>query len=128
MSREPLFGMTPDQELQFLELCDRFRRLGYIVRSEPLENLQEQWLAGLRKNLSRIEDRLDDIHKAYRTRGRSKAALYFLTSCEWFDPGFGVHVSTDQRQANQKYKQRLDRAAARFDAAFGIERGENGHD
>ena len=118
ITRKPMYEMTEDQEGQFFDLCDAFRRLGYVILSEPLAGKQEPWLNGLRENLSRVEARLADVNKAYRTRGRSKTALYYLTSCEWFDPGFGLHVSADQTHANRKYKRALDRAVARYDVAF----------
>jgi hypothetical protein len=109
--------MTREQENRFFDLCDGFRRLGYVVLSEPLEGMQEAWLNGLRINLSRVEKELTSVNKAYRTRGRSKAALYHLTAREWFDPGFGIHVSAEQTLANRSYKRAMDRAVERYNAA-----------
>ena len=116
--RRPIYGLSSEQEDLFFNLVCGFRRLGYVVLSEPVEGLEEKWLDALRRNLSRIETRLSEVRKAYRTRGYSRASLYYLTSCDWFDPGFGIHVSPDQRNANREFKRALDRAVTRYDASM----------
>lgn len=116
---EWMSALSDAQQDRFFTLVDHLRALGYVVLSEPLEGQADAWLDGLERNLGRIEDRLADVNKAFRTRGRSKAALYYLTENERFDPGFGIHVSADQTVANRKYKAKLARAVARWDAAFG---------
>jgi len=119
-SNEPLYGMNEDQENRFFSLAARLRSLGYFVRSEPLNGEIEGWLAGIERSLDRLEEKLIDINKAYRTRGRSKVARYYLTSNDRFDPGFGISLTHDQREENIGYAAHLARGKARWDATFGV--------
>lgn len=123
MVRAPLYGMTDAQERRFFSLSDRLRALGYWVSSEPLEGMAEEWLAGIERNLARINERLADIQKAYRARGLSRRARFHLTSADYFDPGFGIKLTADQREENRKYAAETAKAVARWDAAFGSEAG-----
>lgn len=117
--RVPLYGLTHEQEARFFSLADRLRALGYFVNSEPLEGRADEWLAGIERNLARINERLADVQKAYRARGLSKRALYHLTSADYFDPGFGIKLTADRREENRKYAAETAKAVARWDAAFG---------
>lgn len=119
MTSAPLYGMTDAQERRFFALSDHLRALGYWVSSEPLEGMVEDWLAGIEKSLARLNERLTGINKAYRTRGRSKAARYYLTSNDRFDPGFGLSLTSGQIEDNAAYAAELARGVARWNAAFG---------
>lgn len=114
----PLYRMSIEQECRYFSLSDRLRSLGYFVRSEPLVGEVEGWLDGIAKNIARIEAKLIDINKAYRTRGRSKVARYYLTSNDRFDPGFGIALTHDQRQENIAYAAQIARRNARWNADF----------
>lgn len=118
-NQTPLYGMTIEQENRFFNLSDRLRHFGYCVLSEPLEGQVENWLEGIAKNLTRIQERLASTNRAYKTRGTSPAALYYLTSNETFDPGFGIHLTYEQSERNKAYKAKLDKGVARWNAAFG---------
>lgn len=102
--RQYPYGMSAEQQLMFSTLTGHFRQLGYAVRSEPLEGGEQDWLDGLADKLERIEERLRDINKGFRTRGRSKMALYFLHTDRLFDPGFGLDASADQKAAIERTK------------------------
>lgn len=116
--RTPMFGMTQGQEDRFFRYCDRLRKLGYCVLSEPLPGQIEGWLDGIASSVGRIEKELGDVNRAYRTRGRSRSAVYHLTSRSWFDPGFGIHLTYEQQKRNEQYSRWLAGRVARFDAAF----------
>lgn len=102
-NRKPMYGMSDEQEIRFFCLADQLRGLGYWISSEPLEGKIEGWLAGIERNLARIHERQKSINRAFRTRGRSKAARYYLTSNERFDPGFGISLTQEQREDNKAY-------------------------
>ena len=104
-----MYGMTIEQENRFFRYCDHLRSLGFCVLSEPLPNEIEGWLAGIERNIARIEERLASTNRAFRCRGRSEAALYYLTS-DRFDPGFGIHLTYDQSKANDAYRAKLERS------------------
>ena len=116
---QPLYGMSDEQERRFFHLADRLRSLGYWVSSEPLEGNIDGWLAGIAKCAERIEERLASTNRAYRCRGLSKAARYYLTSNDRFDPGFGISLTQAQRDDNKSYAAMLARGAARWEAAYG---------
>lgn len=119
MSHEPMYGMTADQERRFFRYSDQLHSLGYWIASEPLEGQIDGWLDGIMHSILRINQRLADCQKAYKVRGRSKAARYYLTSAEYFDPGFGIHLTQEQRDDNKAYAAKLARGVARYEAAFG---------
>lgn len=116
---KPMYEMSYEQEGRFFQHCDRLRRLGFCVLSEPLAGEIEGWLAGIAKSVERLEQRLTETNRAYQTRGKSKAALYYLSSNDRFDPGFGIHLTYEQRQANAAYRAQLDRGVTKWHAAFG---------
>jgi len=114
-----MFGMSDNQEQRFFRLSDRLRRLGYFVSSEPLDGQIESWLEGIERSIAPLEDRLVQTNKAYRTRGLAKAARYYLTSNERFDPGFGISLTHEQRVDNATYAAKLAAGVARWNAVFG---------
>ncbi len=116
--RQYPYQMTPDQQARFGNLSDRLRRLGFWVSSEPLIGCEELWIDGISACLDKIEVRLAHVQRAYRCRGASKAALYYLHTSPRFDPGFGISVTSEQFDATAHYQKKLDRAVARFDEAF----------
>lgn len=118
--KDPYHSLTREQELIFLQVFSAFRRLGYVVMSEPHEGMEQQWLDGLCEKLERAQTRFEELKKFHRTRGYSLASRYNLTTAIEFDPGFGIHVSSAQKEDNRKYKKMLDRGVARFDAANNI--------
>ncbi|MFM9829387.1 MAG: hypothetical protein ACKVOB_11685 [Sphingomonas sp.] len=121
MAHEPMYGMNADQERRFFRYSDQLRSLGYWIASEPLEGQIDGWLDGIMDSILRINERLAGCQKAYRVRGRSKAARYYLTSASYFDPGFGIHLTQEQREDNKAYRAKLDRGVAKWNAAFGSE-------
>jgi len=119
VTHEPMYGMSVDQERRFFRYSDQLRSLGYCVESEPLEGQIDGWLDGIMDSIFRINLRLADCQKAYHVRGRSMAARYYLTSAEYFDPGFGIDLTQEQRDYNKVYAAELARGAARWEVAFG---------
>ena len=119
MQDQPMYGMTYEQEGRFWQYCDRLGRLGFCVESEPSPNEIEGWLAHIAKSVERLEQRLVEINRAYQTRGTSNRALYYLSSNERVDFGFGIEPTPNQRNANATYKAQLDRSEAKWRAAFG---------
>lgn len=112
----PMFGMSLDQESRFFSYCDALRRYGYCVLSEPIEGQIDVWLEGIKKNLARIEERLASTNRAFKTRGTSSAALYYLTSNKTFDPGFGIHMTHERCEANKAYAAKLAKGVERWNA------------
>lgn len=108
------YDMTQSQQLLFSTLDAHFNQLGYVIRSEPLEGMEQNWLDGLQASLENVETKLVDINKAFKTRGSSRAALYYLHTSPGFDAGFGLHTSAEQMIVNRRYKKHLDRAVARW--------------
>ena len=119
MSHAPMYGMNDEQEWRFFRLSDQLRSLGYWVSSEPLPGQIESWLGGIEDSLARLNERLLMLHKAYRVRGRSKAARYYLTSNERVDPGFGISLTQEQRDDNAAYAAKLARGVARWNEIYG---------
>lgn len=103
MSREPLFGMSFEQENRFFALNDKLHKFGYFISSEPYEGNINGWLDGIEDSIPAIEAKLADVNAAFRTRGKSKTARYYLTTSPRFDPGFGISLSSDQRHENRAY-------------------------
>lgn len=117
--RQYPFGMTNAQQDRFGLLADRLRSLGFWVSSAPLEGREDDWLNGIERNLAHIKEKLADVQRAFRCRGLSEAARYYLHTSPSFDPGFGISITQEQREATLRYQRKLDRGVARFDAAFG---------
>ncbi len=111
-----MYGMTDEQERRFFQYDDRLNRLGFHVSSEPLPGETEAWLAYILKCVERLEQRLVEINRCHRTRGTSKVALYYLSTNDRADFGFGIDPTYEQRQANAVYKAQLDRNAAKWSA------------
>lgn len=112
MSKKPLYGMTEHQESRFWRISDYLRSFGYFVSSEPIENTEEcidVWLDQIEECFPAMEAKLADIQNAYRVRGKSKRALYLLTTHPFFDPGFGISLNRDQREVNAAYDKQMVR-------------------
>lgn len=113
------FGMTDAQQDRFGHLSDRLRRIGFWISSEPLEGCEDRWLDGVEENLRRIEERLADVNRAFKCRGASEQARYWLHTSPRFDPGFGISVTQEQREATDRYGRKVARGVARWNEAFG---------
>lgn len=111
--------MNGRQELRLSSLSKRLGSLGYWISSEPTKGQVDGWLDGIERRLVRIEDRLSSTNRAYQCRGRSKAARYYLTSSESFDPGFGIKLTQSQRDENAAYAAELALVASRWDIING---------
>lgn len=113
------YGMTNAQQDRFGHLSDRLRRMGFWISSEPFEGQEDAWLDGVARSIPHIEAKLEDVRRAFRCRGLSEAARYYLHTSPRFDPGFGISVTHEQREATDRYRRKLDRGVARYNAAFG---------
>jgi hypothetical protein len=114
-----MYGMSEDQERRFFRYSYQLRSLGYWISSEPLEGEADGWLDGIMDRIFHINQRLADCQKAYKVRGLSKAARYYLTSAEYFDPGFGISLTQEQRDDNLAYAAKLARRVKRWNKTYG---------
>lgn len=71
-------ALTEDQEWVFFGLNDAFRRYGYFIEAEPIEGMEDLFLADLKEAFGKVEQRAADLRRLYGYRGISRNLLEHL--------------------------------------------------
>jgi len=106
--------------MEYRNLQDHFREFGFAVTSYPCEGNVSGWLNGLKWSLLAFEIALAESNHLFKTRGRSKMALYWLLTSPGFQKPFGIRLRPSKKKELAKIEEQMRSKSQIVDELLGI--------